>query len=546
MAKSNPLSIYLLKSSYNPSNTLKTTSMLERYNAKSDIPKDFALYLTENKPKNPWWVDYFNIEINFSQSTKSALIFAPINNRVFALSFGYAYNDLKNESYEYDFGIRTKLNCIDSEKLKIMETSKPTTSYRKETRIPNSKDITMFDFDEDSNLLNSLTGLVKEEHKEIFQNSTGTNNLKFKTPYRLHQLKSLLKHLLELYQSEDYLLNFPGIYNIRPVKNIKILTKLDKKLLTSIKQKDKRLHLSLPRINNNKDVDSPESKEIVRNETHDDVSIDNFHNQWKGRGKSIENATLEDLKKPVFKRINPETNKEEKYSVYECFVYHTQLDDEKDIYYLLDGKWLMTNAEFVTEMKEFLDPLCKTTTLPDFNHENEHDYNTFVEHGGEFRYLCLDRTNIAPDSYPEVEPCNLYSTQKYVPTFIHVKRSTQSKNLDDLFNQALNSAECILLFSESLNKLETLIHTHENGHSHFTVPSSEDKFKVVFALITYKDKTNLSANLPLNSCLSLKRTLKALISMDIDVSFEFVAEHKELNPRYFKTKKIYTPNFINL
>jgi len=49
-----------------------------------------------------------------------------------------------------------------------------------------------------------------------------------------------------------------------------------------------------------------------------------------------------------------------------------------------------------------------------------------------------------------------------------------------------------------------------------------NRFKVIFQIITHKDKAALSLNLPLFSRISLKRTMKELRRMGIDAEFCFV------------------------
>jgi uncharacterized protein (TIGR04141 family) len=47
-----------------------------------------------------------------NQETKGAMVFLPIEGRVFVLCFGHVAHNLTDESYEYDFGIKTTLSCF--------------------------------------------------------------------------------------------------------------------------------------------------------------------------------------------------------------------------------------------------------------------------------------------------------------------------------------------------------------------------------------------------------------------------------------------------
>ena len=76
------------------------------------------MFVLDNHPKEPWWKGYFGVQKILNQVTKGALIFLPVEQRCFALSFGHVYHNLKDESYEYDFGLRVTLNSVDPKKLK--------------------------------------------------------------------------------------------------------------------------------------------------------------------------------------------------------------------------------------------------------------------------------------------------------------------------------------------------------------------------------------------------------------------------------------------
>jgi len=126
MAKSRHFSIYLLKDGYNAQNTLKDGHSLgEPLTDVQNLPATARLYLSDNPPIEPWWRSYWGINRDLTQASKGAIVFLPVNNKCFVLTFGHTYHNLKNEAYEYDFGLRATLNAIDPDKIKATDIFQP-------------------------------------------------------------------------------------------------------------------------------------------------------------------------------------------------------------------------------------------------------------------------------------------------------------------------------------------------------------------------------------------------------------------------------------
>jgi uncharacterized protein (TIGR04141 family) len=118
MSKSRSFSIYLLKEGFDSSNALKDDHKLDDEIVGERLPENATLYILDNQPTPPWWKSYFGIQQPLTQSLKGAIIFLPVGNRTFAITFGHVYHNLHEASYEYDFGLRVTLNCLDPDKLK--------------------------------------------------------------------------------------------------------------------------------------------------------------------------------------------------------------------------------------------------------------------------------------------------------------------------------------------------------------------------------------------------------------------------------------------
>jgi uncharacterized protein (TIGR04141 family) len=191
MAKSRSFSIYLLKPGYDASNALQDDHALEDHHEADYLPEGASLFVLDNAPRPPWWTSYFGFKEDLHQVTKGALIFLPVHDRVFVLSFGHVAHNLLDLSYEYDFGLRVTLNSLDPQKLKSTDILEPGAARRRRTQIPVESDLTFFDFDRDSTIMKSLTGKVKEPLKELFRHATGASNLRISSSVAAENLVSL-------------------------------------------------------------------------------------------------------------------------------------------------------------------------------------------------------------------------------------------------------------------------------------------------------------------------------------------------------------------
>jgi len=95
-----------------------------------------------------------------------------------ALTFGQVHHNLKQHSFEYDFGLRVTLNMLNPRELRSADMVEPGPARRKRTQVPVSTELTYLDFDANSEIIRSLTGKVKPEYDELFRNVTGSTSLK--------------------------------------------------------------------------------------------------------------------------------------------------------------------------------------------------------------------------------------------------------------------------------------------------------------------------------------------------------------------------------
>jgi uncharacterized protein (TIGR04141 family) len=429
MAKSHSFSIFLLKIDFNVENSLREGHELEEIDDSSTIPLNASLFVGDNPPRPPWWRQYFDIKQTLNQSLKSALLFVPVKDRYFVLSFGHAYSKLNDNSYEYDFGLRVTLNSIEPDKLNSIDIVEPDNGRRRRTQIPNASNITLFDIDKDSSILRNITGHVKDEFRDFFRNPSGASNLKINSKYSANKITELLDKLSDLYELETYKKSFPNILNIIPVKDPNVIDTLNRKLITALRENSENLYLTIPEIVDYHQISH--MRFISRNKSgiFDDLTLERYKEHLSQIKKPLNSVDLDDIKKQKIAVIGPDENHEMKrYHLYKCLVFDTKISSTDGTYHLNEGNWYKVKDEYVDELKNYLDPFCRRTTLPEFDQSTEGEYNRKVSSKSE-QFICLDNKSIAPSGETQIEPCDLYKESAGKKAlFIHIKRSTKSAN----------------------------------------------------------------------------------------------------------------------
>lgn len=533
MSKSRSFSIYLLKEGFDATNALKDEHELDEDIDAEALPEDASLFVLDNDPHPPWWKNYFGIKKALNQVTKGALIFLPVKQRCFALSFGHVAHNLKDVSYEYDFGLRVTLNCVDPNELKSTDSLDPGVGRRQRTQLPVGSDLTLFDFDRDSSILRRLTGKAKAEHKKLFKHATGASNLRVSTDIPPDELADLCATLLELYESEDYKETFPDIQNITPIRDPSLIEQLNGRLIEAFRENDDDLDLAVPDLIHYEDGMYAAFGGAGASLIYDDVFIGRLYEYLDGHGKKLNEIGMEELRHYALSVTDEHGSVRDRFSIYKSLIFDTELDGVS--FHLCEGNWYRVEKDYVARIEAYLEPHWAKNSLPPYHHESEGAYNEAVAEADE-SIICLDESNISPQGQTKIEPCDLYSVDDGYALFQHVKVSTLSAKLSHLFNQGTNSIELLRLESVALKNLKTLIKEKaaKGQYAALVAPLETALHHVRFAMVTHKDAKGKSKNLPLFSRISLMRNLKALQVRGVKGSFGFV---EDKTPKTEGTKK---------
>ncbi len=226
----------------------------------------------------------------------------------------------------------------------------------------------------------------------------------------------------------------------------------------------------------------------------------------------------------------------ENHPIYKSLLFDTKLGQAH--YHFCDGNWYQVEDSYVEKLRDYLDPYFEKKDFIAFTHGSEGDYNQAVAFL-DSRYICLDKTSIGPPGQHQVEPCDLFKVEEGKSIYCHIKLSTRSSTLSHLFNQGVNSIELIKLDIGAKEKMKLLIRDKLLGRNIDDYVGAIDsaRTKIVYAIITHKVETKKSDNLPLFSRISLKRCIKSLKLMSVEVAVCFVNDESQKKQGKKKKRK---------
>lgn len=523
MSKARSFSIFLLKDEYaSPEKALKGGHGLKKASHEDAVGTTWPTYLATKPSTSPWWRGYFGISDPVPQGFAGAIVFVEASKRTFALTFGHMRHHLRDEAYEYDFGLRTTLNAVDPKEIRNTDELDPATSRRRRTQLPERSDINYFDFDGDSAVLRSLTGAIRPEYRALFSHATGASNLRVSTKKLRMELPQLLKEIYEVYEKDTYRTAFPTATNIQPVKDPAELTRLDAKLEVAVRAKSDDLTLTIPEL-----VDFQEDFEVSycgsgKSELYADAALKDYYSYLAVHGKAVGTLTVEDLHHHRLCVTTDDGVKKSDYSIYKSLVFETSLDGQDEAYHLSEGTWYRVDSDYLKTLATDVDPLFTDVGLPGRIEHLEAEYNELqlVPHWP--GSVLLDKTNTSPTGQKQVEPCDVARAEDGHLVLTHVKLGVGASDLSHLFSQGTNSVDLLNGVPEAREILSGLIKDREAGFDLSGLAAQA--FKVEYVIVTKNDITLKSGALPLFSRISLRRAYRALTSMKTETAVMLVED----------------------
>ncbi|MDR2527178.1 MAG: TIGR04141 family sporadically distributed protein [Rickettsiales bacterium] len=386
-------------------------------------------YLLDEPPNQAWWKNYLKIDRDVFNKTNSFILFITADKRIFAYTFGFAHNNLKLDDIVENFGFMATINSLDGEKLKSIETHNPSNNT-KQTKIVSSilTNIYEYYFNDQMDMVQRLSGKVKDEFSDLFKNPTGIDGLKISTKKSKDELIELSKTLLERYLSEDYLKD-DNLKNINKIKKASsaISKELDEMLIKSMKNNADGIFLT--------DFEMIECDELYKykfkGNVFDDFELEEIKQQ----------ITLDSIKALREERVHILKSEDEKdyksWSLYKCLSADFKLEDKH--YYLARGFWYQIDDDFLAEIDNIQKHLLSEHDFPKYKKGNEYEYNKYVVNSNSTKYHLFDRENVNIKGRSKIEICDIYDKENNI--FYHIKRGNGTSALSQLWNQGLISEQ---------------------------------------------------------------------------------------------------------
>ena len=519
MANKNRLSIYLLKPGL-----FEKDDIFEKpneINIFTNLPDGSPVYYKASDVHTPTWLNSFFLQNgtnNMWQASSRVVLIKRMNidneERVFALTFGYARFLFKSNVLEEQFGLRIVLNTIKQNELrKISKTSVGTNQKQSAEQLPKNSDISEFGFDINRDLMKNISGKSEDE---MFEKSmlTGGDIFSLTVGRDITNIDEFLLYCYRRYKETSYQERFAWIDNIKYVRDKSLIDSLDAKLIDEINNQNyAQVWMAVPEV-----INWEEIKDFVisNDSTHySDIEIEKVIN-------SLRNP-LTNISQLQSKTIKATSSRDDTESVYEwkaynCIVAEISKDDCE--YCLSNGKWYKINNDFAVKISQQYNNLilCNENFIA-YNHADEDAYNAALVESLSDAYLLHTYKITTGGQGNNIEPCDVLWNKK----IIHIKRNGGSSLLSHLFNQALVSSQ-MWLDSNARSQLKSKM--IEKGYPD-VIPErfNSADYEIVIAIIN--KFTDERPKIPFFSKVAICFTVNSIRNFGFKVSIKNINNDKQ-------------------
>lgn len=457
-------------------------------------------------------------------SVAFAVAFIPIDDRWFALPFGYGRSLLQPYALEQNFGLRVAVNAVDPTKLRAVDAlSLDSIALNQRRQTGKATGLIDFDMDVERNMLLAATGEPKDRQL-LGKKVSGKDSIRLTRAITWDKVPALLRGVSELHESDEYKKSFGWIDHLSQVRDPALEAELDKELDDRMASGDHAdIALTLPAVVDWSEIQGFRYQKPRQGELHADVS-------WEGYLSSlppgVEPSVSLSRNQTVLGFAQEDAAAIHDWPIYQCL--YCEFGRGDAIYVLSNGTWHRVDKDYVARIDSYVGSVpTATISCPDYlsTHLCEDDYIDAAEAHDKPMYARMHKRMIYHGGgHSQIEFCDLYSAAKQL---IHIKRcsgSSDSGALGHLFSQGVASSRLMLEDPEFRRKVNLKIHddfaerrfdpTDERPHAY--------EWEIVYLMLHSTDKTNTT--LPLFSRLSLRNAAAALRSMGVKVSTLHLAQ----------------------
>jgi uncharacterized protein (TIGR04141 family) len=463
-----------------------------------------TLFIRPSEEHEPSWLSFLKSAITEAprmvNSNSAALLLVTVDDREFAITFGYGRSLLVPGCWEEHFGLRVTLNSVDPARIRSIDRMKfDTISQQSQIQASREASIADFGLDVEQDLLRAVTGKPKDEKFGL--TLTGKDALHTKVRVTLETLPELLSGYLEAFADTSYREHFPWVDHISAVRDPQRLARLDDVLLDRLRNHQfERIWLAVPDPINWTTVEGFRYRESARATLYDDLHIADFAAAYE----NPVDLTLSELKHRQVHMVSSETDLVvHRWPVYRCI--YAEIEQDGRPYLLNNGNWYSIAADFMESVNNSVAALYdRDKALPSYADESEGAYNERIAAANGGQFALMDRQLIAyPGEAGQIEFCDLYSGDKEI---IHVKRYGGSSTLSHLFAQGLTSGTLFCRDSDFRTRVDALLPADFRLGDCAAKPAP-DEYTVVFAVVS---KSAHDLRLPFFSRVNLRNVARQL------------------------------------
>lgn len=495
------------------------------------------LYMGQVYSNPPDWIRFLESRIvgdppdSLFTGGAGAVLFVPIRGRFLAVCFGHAHITLSLDAFERQFGLIVTLNSVPRDQIRSLDTATPdAVTVQRRVQASRDSDLQAFGVNIYRDLARTAAGTPRDKNFALFV--AGKDALKIVTADKVEEIDKLCGRVLDMYQQETYKNDFSWIDRMKIVEEKSVLEDLNSKVVDALidlrSGKHADIHMSPPEI-----VDYMEGNKLhyngfgSRGENFESLSIDDY---VKELNRCAFEGGIKEIKEKHRVRAKKEgqTKFTEKWKVYDCFVFETELTNNAIIthYVLFAGNWYRVEDNYKKEVEEFYENIEKVHIVGTTSCVNETSLICNL-HRNRTDLLKLDGVKINPEGvqYGNLEPCDFFSENR---EFIHLKDGHSSGPISHLWFQGVVSAQAFISDRHFRTQLRKVVKARSRGKTAFekllplaSKKPNRDNYKVVYGIMR-KPYADGSVGIPFFSKVSLQATARRLEELNIRVAIELI------------------------
>ncbi|MFJ2179325.1 DUF6119 family protein [Streptomyces anulatus] len=495
-----------------------------------------ALFSSKKDGVPPWsrsLADTFPSLGEVKSVSHRLILFLPVDERIFALCFGYGSSALEWSTIEPNFGLRFASRSYDTTALNEIRSRRIDPSARTQSvQIPNRTGIRDFDVELEGEFIRRMVGeLDGELNFPDLGAVVATDSIAFKIETDLREVHRVLKQMLDVVTENAAREDLRFIDALEPLRSKDELTIELEKLLVQQLFQERATKQSEPK---NEDVISLDPF-ILSFAPPDDLTIENVHAIRVRRGDDVGLLTemrieallecLSDfsgsfgrsaLKEIKIMAIDSDGNPASQSSpLKNWLIFEAGSEDRR--YLLTLGKWFALAENYARQLDEDLMGIEDVTShlnLPDWvkgvdedEKYGEGDYNLTAS-DGRSDIVCLDKKTLTSVG-SQIEACDLFHRDGYL---IHVKKYSDSQTLSHLFSQGFVSAQTL---TDDIDYRRAFIEKVKDLNPSMESVAISAPTRVVYAIAVEKNKA-IPLGLPTFSKVNLRGFVRKLRRMQVN------------------------------